>query len=53
MEEATVRNSAFQFPEIKRNLITSDVLDSLAMCPEFKVVMCRIRKAKKVLSARL
>ncbi|HNR55760.1 MAG TPA: hypothetical protein PKJ19_11355 [Flavobacteriales bacterium] len=30
-----------------RNLITSDVLDSLAMCPEYKVVSCRIRKAKK------
>ena len=30
-----------------RNLITSDVRDSLAMCPECKVVSCRIRKAKK------
>ena len=28
-------------------LITSDVHDSEAMCPEYKVVSCRIRKAKK------
>lgn len=47
MEEATIRNSAFQFPEIMRNLITSDVHDSEAMCPEYKVVSCRIRKARK------
>ncbi len=36
------------------NIITSGVSDSLAMCPEYKVViplrrdrLCRIRKAKK------
>ena len=29
------------------NLITSSVSDSLAMCPEYKVVSCRIRKARK------
>ena len=29
------------------NVITSSVSDSLAMCPEYKVVTCRIRKAKK------
>ena len=28
-------------------MITSSVSDSLAMCPEYKVVSCRIRKAKK------
>jgi hypothetical protein len=30
------------------NLITSSVSDSLAMCAEYKVVSCRIRKARKV-----
>jgi predicted molibdopterin-dependent oxidoreductase YjgC len=29
------------------NMITSSVSDSLAMCPEYKVVTCRIRKANK------
>jgi hypothetical protein len=29
------------------NIITSSVSDSLAMCPEYKVVTCRIQKAKK------
>lgn len=37
----------FHFPEIMLNVITSIVNDSLAMCPEYKVVTCRIRKAKK------
>jgi len=44
----------FHFPEIMLNVITSSVSDSLAMCPEYKVViplrrdrLCRIRKAKK------
>ncbi|MFN8351133.1 MAG: hypothetical protein U0U25_06685 [Flavobacteriales bacterium] len=37
----------FHFPEIMLNIITSSVSDSLAMCPEYKVVTCRIRKAKK------
>ena len=39
--------STFHFPEIMLNIITSSVSDSLAMCPEYKVVTCRIRKAKK------
>lgn len=42
-------------PEIMLNIITSSVSDSLAIlrqapdgvCPEYKVVTCRIRKAKK------
>ena len=29
------------------NLITSSVSDSVAMCPEYKVVSCRVRKARK------
>ncbi|MBK7112763.1 MAG: hypothetical protein IPH60_10010 [Flavobacteriales bacterium] len=39
--------STFHFPEIMLNVITSDLHDSEAMCPEYKVVSCRIRKAKK------
>ncbi|MFD1316624.1 formate dehydrogenase subunit alpha [Namhaeicola litoreus] len=41
-----VFSSTFHFPEIMLNNITSDVHDSEAMCPEYKVVMCRIRKSK-------
>ena len=37
----------FHFPEIMLNVITSDVHDSEALCPEYKVVSCRIRKARK------
>ena len=39
-------SSTFHFPEIMLNIITSDVHDSENMCPEYKVVSCRIRKAK-------
>jgi len=42
-----ILSSTFHFPEVMLNLITSSVSDSLAMCPEYKVVSCRIRKAKK------
>jgi formate dehydrogenase major subunit len=42
-----ILSSTFHFPEIMLNIITSSVSDSLAMCPEYKVVTCRIRKAKK------
>ena len=44
--KAGVMSSTFHFPEIMLNNITSDVHDSEAMCPEYKVVMCRIRKSK-------
>ncbi|MBL7938468.1 MAG: hypothetical protein JNL43_03835, partial [Flavobacteriales bacterium] len=42
-----ILSSTFHFPEIMLNIITSSVSDSLAMCPEYKVVTCKIRKAKK------
>ncbi|HRH67998.1 MAG TPA: formate dehydrogenase subunit alpha [Flavobacteriales bacterium] len=42
-----ILSSTFHFPEIMLNVITSSVSDSLAMCPEYKVVTCRIRKARK------
>lgn len=41
-----VMSTTFHFPEIMVNLITSDVHDSEAMCPEYKVVAVKIRKSK-------
>ncbi len=41
-----VLSSTFHFPEIMLNNITSSVADSEAMCPEYKVVACNIRKSK-------
>ncbi|MBS1569987.1 MAG: formate dehydrogenase subunit alpha, partial [Bacteroidetes bacterium] len=37
-----ILSSTFHFPEVMLNLITSDIHDSEAMCPEYKVVTCRI-----------
>lgn len=42
-----ILSSTFHFPEIMLNIITSDEHCSEAMCPEYKVVSCRIRKARK------
>ncbi len=41
-----ILSSTFHFPEIMLNIITSDEHCSEAMCPEYKVVACRIRKSK-------
>ena len=41
-----ILSSTFHFPEIMLNNITSDEHCSEAMCPEYKVVACRIRKSK-------
>lgn len=41
-----VLSSTFHFPEIMLNIITSDEHCSEALCPEYKVVACRIRKSK-------
>jgi formate dehydrogenase major subunit len=41
-----VLSTTFHFPEIMVNNITSDIHDSEAMCPEYKVVAVRIRKSK-------
>ncbi|MDO5509283.1 MAG: formate dehydrogenase subunit alpha [Weeksellaceae bacterium] len=41
-----VLSSTFHFPEIMLNIITSDEHCSETMCPEYKVVSCRIRKSK-------
>jgi len=43
-----VLSTTFHFPEVMVNIITSDIHDSEAKCPEYKVVACRIRKARKV-----
>ncbi len=41
-----VLSTTFHFPEIMVNNITSDVHDTEAMCPEYKVVAVKIRKSK-------
>ena len=41
-----VLSSTFHFPEIMINLVTSDVHDTIADCPEYKVVCVRIKKVK-------
>ena len=41
-----ILSTTFHFPEIMVNRITSDVHDSEAMCPEYKVVAVRIRKSR-------
>jgi formate dehydrogenase major subunit len=41
-----ILSSTFHFPEVMLNIITSDEHCSEAMCPEYKVVSCRIRKSK-------
>lgn len=43
-----VLSSTFHFPDIMLNNLTSDVHDSEAMCPEYKVVSVDIRKSKGV-----
>lgn len=41
-----ILSTTFHFPEIMVNNITSDVYDSEAKCPEYKVVAVSIRKSK-------
>jgi formate dehydrogenase major subunit len=41
-----VLSTTFHFPEIMVNNITSDISDSEALCPEYKVVAVKIRKSK-------
>jgi len=41
-----ILSTTFHFPDIMVNMITSDVHDSEALCPEYKVVAVRIRKSK-------
>ncbi len=41
-----ILSTTFHFPEIMVNNITSDVYDSEALCPEYKVVTVRIRKSR-------
>ena len=43
-----VLSSTFHFPDMMLNNITSSIADSEAMCPEYKVVACRIRKSKGI-----
>ena len=41
-----VLSTTFHFPEVMVNILTSNVSDSEAMCPEYKVVSVDIRKAR-------
>ncbi len=41
-----ILSSTFHFPEVMLNELTSNVADSEAMCPEYKIVAVRIRKSK-------
>jgi formate dehydrogenase major subunit len=41
-----ILSTTFHFPEIMVNLITSNVHDTEALCPEYKVVAVDIRKSK-------
>ena len=41
-----ILSTTFHFPEIMVNMITSDIHDSEALCPEYKVVAVDIRKSK-------
>lgn len=41
-----ILSTTFHFPEIMVNRITSDVYDTEALCPEYKVVAVDIRKTK-------
>ena len=43
-----VLSTTFHFPEVLVNNLTSSIHDSVAMCPEYKVVSVKIRKARKV-----
>ena len=41
-----VLSTTFHFPEVLVNILTSNISDSEAMCPEYKVVSVDVRKAK-------
>lgn len=43
-----VLSTTFHFPEVLVNNLTSSISDSIAMCPEYKVVSVRFRKARKI-----
>lgn len=43
-----ILSSTFHFPDIMLNNITSNIADTEAMCPEYKVVSVDIRKSKGI-----
>ncbi len=43
-----VLSTTFHFPELMINVLTSDVHDTEAKCPEYKVVAVDIRKSRRV-----
>lgn len=40
----SILSTTFHFPELMLNLVTGDIHDEIAKCPEYKVVSVRIRK---------
>ncbi|GAB1444507.1 formate dehydrogenase subunit alpha [Flammeovirgaceae bacterium] len=42
-----ILSTTFHFPEVLVNILTSNVSDSEAMCPEYKVVAVDVRKDRK------
>lgn len=48
-----VLSTTFHFPELMVNIVTSEINDSEAKCPEFKVVSVRIRKSRKMKERRV
>lgn len=48
-----VISTTFHFPELMVNVVTSSVTDTEALCPEYKVVAVRIRKARRVAERHL
>lgn len=50
--QSGILSSTFHFPENMVNNITSDISDSEALCPEYKVVACTIRKARSPLGIK-
>ncbi|NUM31864.1 MAG: formate dehydrogenase subunit alpha [Bacteroidetes bacterium] len=46
--EPGILSSTFHFPLVKMNVLTSEISDTEALCPEYKVVSVNIRKSKGV-----
>lgn len=41
----SILSTTFHFPELMLNIVTSDISDEIAKCPEYKVVCVKMRKA--------
>ncbi|MCC6816784.1 MAG: formate dehydrogenase subunit alpha [Saprospiraceae bacterium] len=45
-----ILSTTFHFPELMLNIVTSDISDEIAKCPEYKVVCVRLKKLEIVMS---